>query len=217
LAAACGGAQRKPEPKPAVAPAPQVETRPAPAAVDDGFRVDYRPQEQGRTLVEVLEPAGAEVQAYDAGTQVARDKAPLSFDAAPDKWYRVEVRLPSGGVREKKVAARGGQIASVRLTVAQDAGPQPMERAQFRALVQQLDQTAGDVAKLALLKTALAYNWITSAMAGVLLDHIVYRQSKLDAVPILRDRMLDKQNGYRILDHFTYREDKEKVQQMLLH
>ena len=99
---------------------------------------------------------------------------------------------------------------------AADLGPQPMERGKFRAFVQRIDETAGDAGKLALLKTALAYNWITSAMAGVLLDHLTYRQSKLDAMPILGDRILDKENAYNILDHFTYREDKEKVQQLLL-
>ena len=90
-----------------------------------------------------------------------------------------------------------------------------MDRRKFRALVQQVDQTAGDAAKIGLLKSALGYNWITTAMAGVLLDHLTYRQSKLDAVPMLRDRMLDRQNGYQLLDHFTYREDKERVQQLL--
>jgi hypothetical protein len=216
VSAACSsGPQPMPESKPQPPPPAQVESRPVSGPVDDGFRVDYRPQAEGRTLVEVVEPAGAEVQAWDAGTQIARDKAPLSFDAVGDKWYRVEVRLPSGGLREKKVAARAGHVASVRLTVAQDQGPQPMDRGQFKALLQQLDQTAGDAGKLALLKTALAYNWLSSAMAAVLIDHMVYRQSKLDAVPLIRDRILDKQNAYRMLDHFTYREDKEKVQQLL--
>ena len=214
---ACHSAAPRPEPKVEAPPAPVAQPAPVAApTVDDGFRIEYRQQAEGRTLIEVVDPAGAEVQAYDGGAQVARDKAPMSFAAAADKWYRLEVRLPSGLVREKKIAARAGQVTSIRLAVAQDAGPQPMDRGKFRALVQQVDETAGDPAKIALLKAALGYNWITAAMAGVLLDHLTYRQSKLDAVPMLRDRMLDKENGYNILDHFTYREDKEKVQQLLL-
>ena len=213
--AACSSAAPRPEPKPEPPPAPVAQPAPPPAAVDDGFRVEYRAQAEGSTLIEVVDPAGAEVQAYDGGTQVARDKAPMSFVATADKWYRLEVRLPSGLVREKKIAARAGQVTSIRIAVAPEQGPQPMDRDKFRALVHQVDTTAGDAAKIALLKTALGYNWITTAMAGVLLDHLTYRQSKLDAVPMLRDRMLDKQNGYQILGHFTYREDKEKVQQLL--
>jgi hypothetical protein len=44
---------------------------------------------------------------------------------------------------------------------------------------------------------------------------VVYRQSKLDAVPLIKDRILDKQNAYLLYQHFTYREDKELVRQML--
>jgi len=215
LLAACAGSKPAPETEKKKEPEAAVEARPL-GPVDDGFRVEYRAQAEGRALVEVVEPAGAEVMAYDAGTQVARDKAPMSFAAAPDKYYRLEVRMPSGAVKEKKVAARAGQVASVRVLAAADAGPQPMNREAFKGLLQSLDETAGDAGKLALLKTALPYNWITAAMAGVIIDHITYRQTKMDAVPILRDRILDKQNSYWILDHFTYREDKEKVQQELL-
>jgi hypothetical protein len=217
LFAACSGAPPRPqvEDKPAPPP-PPVEARPS-AAVDDGFRVEYRPQAEGRSLVEVVEPAGADVIVWDAGTQVARDKAPLSIESTPDKYYRIELRLPSGAVKEKKIAARAGQIASVRVIVAADAGPQPMARDAFKGLVHQVDLQGSDVAKMALLKTALAYNWITSAMAGVLLEHIVYRQSKLDVLPMLRDRILDRENSYMLIDHFVYREDKAKVQEMLLH
>jgi hypothetical protein len=52
-------------------------------------------------------------------------------------------------------------------------------------------------------------------MAGVLLEHIVHRESKLGVIPIVKDRILDKQNAYTLYQHFTYREDKAKVQEML--
>jgi hypothetical protein len=65
------------------------------------------------------------------------------------------------------------------------------------------------------VETALRQAWITTEQAGKLLEHIVYRQSKLDAVPVLKDRILDKQNAYLLYQHFTYREDKEKVREML--
>lgn len=214
--AACSSAPPRPEEKP---PAPTPPPAPAPLpTVDDGFRIDYRPQAEGKTLLEVVEPAGAEVIVWDAGTQLAHDKAPLAVDAASDKYYRVDVRLPSGSVKEKKVQARSGQVASVRLVVAADAGPQPMSREAFHGLVKQVDQqSGGDVGKMALLKTALAYNWITSAMAGVLLEHIVYRQSKLDVLPLLRDRILDRENAYLLIEHYVYREDKAKAQEVLAH
>ena len=218
LLAACSGAQPRPQvvEKPAPPPPPATVAKPIENA-DDGFRVEYRPQAEGRSLIEVVEPAGAEETIWDAGTQVARDKAPLSVESTADKYYRVELRLASGAVKEKKIAAHAGQIASVKVIVTAGAGPQPMARDAFKGLVHQVDLQGGDVGKMALLKTALAYNWITSAMAGVLLEHIVYRQSKLEALPMLRDRILDRENSYLLIDHFTYREDKAKVQEMLLH
>jgi Domain of unknown function (DUF4476) len=54
-------------------------------------------------------------------------------------------------------------------------------------------------------------------MAGVLIDHIVHRENKLAAVPILKDRILDRENAFWLYQHFTYREDKAKVQEILEH
>ena len=65
--------------------------------------------------------------------------------------------------------------------------------------------------------SAAAKQWFTSAMAGVVIDHIVYRESKLAAVPILKDRILDRENAFWLYQHFTYREDKAKVQEILEH
>ena len=66
-----------------------------------------------------------------------------------------------------------------------------------------------------MLKVALQTNFITTAMAGVLLEHLTYRQNKLDAVPLMKAKIVDKQNQYLLIDHFTYREDKAKVQELL--
>ena len=226
LLAGASACSHREQPVPTLARDPQTaagpaaaETRPVAgpvASADDGMRVEYRAQSDGRTLLEVIEPQGADVIAYDGGTQVAHDRAPMSFEAQGDKYYRLEVRLASGAVMEKKLAARAGMVGSLRVVVAGDAGPPPMSRSAFKDLVNSIDREAGDVAKLALLKTAAAYNWFTTAMAGVLLEHIVYRESKLDAVPLLKDRILDRQNSYRLIEHFTYREDKAKVQELLL-
>lgn len=91
-----------------------------------------------------------------------------------------------------------------------------MTHDEFHRLLNMVDQEAGDKAKLALVETAAASNWLTAAQAGALLEHIVYRQSKLDAVPLIKSRILDKKNEYLLIEHFTYREDKVKVQEMLL-
>jgi hypothetical protein len=102
-------------------------------------------------------------------------------------------------------------------TAPAPTGPQPMSREGFKAFVHALDMEAGDDAKLGLLRSASASNWYTAAMAGVIVDHVVHRENKLLAVPIVKDRILDRENAFWLYEHFTYREDKAKVQEMLGH
>ena len=47
------------------APPPPKAAAPAQAAADDGATLDFRPQAEGRTLVEVVEPAGALCEVTD--------------------------------------------------------------------------------------------------------------------------------------------------------
>jgi Domain of unknown function (DUF4476) len=223
LLASCAGPQIVPPEKPAEAqpqPPPErpPERPPRPEAqptviVEDGMRLEYRAH--GRTVIEVTEPEGTQVQAFDGPALIAADTAPVAFDALPDHYYRMVFQLPSGGVREKKVQARAGQLLNVRVTEAK--GPQAMAERDFRTLRTALEREPGDAAKLAVLRTAAANAFFTTSQAGQLIDKLVYRDDKLAAVPILKDRILDKQNAWQLYQHFTYREDKMKVQEMLEH
>ena len=222
LLAACAGPRVVPAEKPAEAQ-PERPERPSERAperppqptviIEDGMRLEYRPH--GRTVIEVTEPEGTQVQAFDGPALVAADTAPVAFDALPDHYYRMVFQLPSGGVREKKVQARAGELLNVR--VSEGKGPQAMNDKDFRTLRTALDREAGDAAKLAVMRTAAANAFFTTAQAGQLIDRLVYRDDKLAAVPILKDRILDKQNAWQLYQHFTYREDKMKVQEMLEH
>lgn len=94
-------------------------------------------------------------------------------------------------------------------------GPQPMTEAEFATLKRTIAMELGDKAKIATLGVALGDNWITAAQAGKLLDVVVYREGKLEALPALRARILDKKNSYLLIQKFTYREDKEKAKEIL--
>jgi Domain of unknown function (DUF4476) len=220
LLAACAALEVKPErptdaqPPPSERPSERPERPPQPTVIlEDGMRLEYRPH--GRTVIEVTDPEGTQVQAFDGPALVAADTAPLAFDALPDHYYRMVFQLPSGGVREKKVQARAGELLNVRVT--EGRGPQPMNDKEFHMLRSALDGEPGDAAKLAVLRTVAANAFFTTAQAGQLIDRLVYRDDKLAAVPILKDRILDKQNAWQLYQHFTYREDKMKVQEMLEH
>ncbi len=97
------------------------------------------------------------------------------------------------------------------------AAPQALTHEEFHRLLLAVDQEAGDKAKLAIVETAAAHAWFSTAQAGALLDHLVYRESKLFAVPVLKGHIVDLQNEYLLYQHFTYREDKAKVEEMLAH
>jgi hypothetical protein len=150
-------------------------------------------------------------------TLIGRDTAPMTVKGQPDHWYAIAARLPSGTAREAKVQARAGQVASVRFIDLAPQGPQTMSREDFKGFLQAVDEEPGDQAKLNLIRSAASHQWFTSAMAGVLIDHIVHRENKLAAVPILKDRILDRENAFWLYQHFTYREDKARVQEMLEH
>jgi hypothetical protein len=221
LFAACAAPQVAPPEKPTEAPPPPerpVEARPPPPQpptilVEDGMRLEYRAH--GRTVVEITEPEGMQVQAFDGPALVAADTTPVAFDALPDHYYRMVFQLPSGAVREKKLQARANELLTVRLMEAK--GPHAMTEKDFHTLRLAVERETGDAAKLAVLRTAAANAFFTTAQAGQLIDRLAYRDDKLAAVPILKDRILDKQNAWQLYQHFTYREDKMKVQEILEH
>ena len=202
---------RAPSPPPAAA-----EVQPA-KVLEENVAVEYRPQSEGQTLLEVASPAGAQVDVHEGAALAGRDLAPMTVRAEADHWYMVSARLPTGEMREAKVLARAGQIASVHFATAAPQGPQAMSHDGFKDFVRGVDAEAGDEAKLHLIRSAAAHEWFTAAMAGVLIEHIVHRENKLLAVPLLKDRILDRENAFWLYQHFTYREDKAKVQEMLEH
>jgi hypothetical protein len=212
---ACASA-RVQETKPAPAPPPAAIVQPAPVS-EENVAVDYRPQSEGKTLLEVASPTGARVDVREGQALTGRDAAPMTVKAEADHWYVVEARLPSGELRETKVQARAGQVASVHFATPVPQGPQVMSRDAFKDFVHNVDTEAGDEAKLRLIKSAAGNQWFTAAMAGVLIDHVVHRDNKLLAVPLLKDRILDRENAFWLYQHFTYREDRAKVQELLEH
>jgi hypothetical protein len=215
-AAACSGPVQETRKEQAAAPAPASSPVPSPAPTDEAT-VEYRAQAEGHSLIEVASPAGARVDVREGQALIGRDTVPMTVKAQPDHWYAIAARLPSGTARDVKIQARAGQVASVRFVDLAPQGPQAMSRDAFKSFVQAVDEEAGDEGKLNLIRSAAAHQWFTSAMAGVLIDHIVHRENKLAAVPILKDRILDRENAFWLYQHFTYREDKAKVQEILEH
>jgi len=216
VAAACSGPVQETRKEQAPASPPPSSAVVSPAPFDEAT-VDYRPQSEGHSLLEIAAPAGARVDVREGQALIGRDTVPMTVKVQPDHWYAIAARLPSGTARDLKVQARAGQVASVRFLDLAPQGPQAMSREAFKSFLQAVDEEAGDQAKLNLIRSAAARQWFTSAMAGVLIDHVVHRENKLAVVPILKDRILDRENAFWLYQHFTYRDDKAKVQEILEH
>lgn len=110
------------------AAAPAVES-------SDGYRIAYERNAGGATVIKVLAPEGAQCQVWDGRRLVAEDDLPMSFDARPDRFYRLMVKLADGQVWEKKVAAKHGQTASVWVTAL---APAPAPQVQTQVVVHEV-------------------------------------------------------------------------------
>jgi hypothetical protein len=123
----------------------------------------------------------------------------------------------SARIEETKPTPQPAPAAIAQPAPVTPQGPKAMSHEAFKDFVHNLDIEAGDEAKLRLIKSAASHQWFTAAMAGVLIDHVVHRDNKLLAVPLLKDRILDRENAFWLYQHFTYRDDRAKVQEMLEH
>jgi hypothetical protein len=215
--AACKGPREEARKEPARPPAPAPAPVLAAPVLGEDTAVEYRAQSDGQSLIEVTSPVGARIDVREGQALIGRDQAPMAVKAEADHWYLISARLPSGSTREARLQARAGQVASLRFTDVAPAGPQAMSREAFKDFVHAIDLEAGDAAKLNLIRSAAAHEWFTAAMAGVLIDHVVHRENKLAAVPVLKGRILDRENAFWLYQHFTWREDKARVQEMLEH
>ena len=217
--AACSGPARETKAAPRTVARTAPEPAPVPSPVlpvdSNGIALEYRPQAEGRTMIEVREPDGASVRIFDGLKLVDEESAPLAVEAVADHWYRVSAHLPSGALREKKVKGQAGQVATLSFTDAGVRGPVALTHEELRRLIVALDQEVGDKARLSILETAVRHAWFTSAQVGALIDHVVYRDNKLLAARVLKDHILDKENAYLLYQHFTYRDDKARVQDLL--
>src|SRR5689334_15361162 len=108
-AAACSGPAQEARKESAPAPGSAVAAV-QPPVISDEVSVDYRPQSEGQSLIEVASPVGARVDVREGQALVGRDTAPMTVRTQPDHWYAIAARLPSGAAREAKIQARSGQV-----------------------------------------------------------------------------------------------------------
>jgi hypothetical protein len=210
----------------------------------EGYRLAYETNAGGATVMKVLAPEGAQCQVWDGRRLVAEDGLPMSFDARPDRFYRIRVKLADGQVWEKKLSAKRGQIASLWVTALapapapqvqtqvvvhevhhvhheQPAPPPPpmpvaMYEADFAALKNAIAAEAFSAQKHQVLDTAVGSALFTVAQVGQIVDLFDFGNDKVKAVEtISAGRIVDRQNAYQLYSHFDFSSEKEKVKRLL--
>jgi hypothetical protein len=191
------------------------------------YRLFYEPNPDGVTVMRVVAPAGARVQAWQGRRLVAEDEAPMSFAAQPDAFYRLVITLPDGRVWERRLPARARHTGSLSLlvggagggtVVASEppvAGPMAMSDLDFATLVSALRHESFENQRLDVLRSAASAAYFTVAQVGQLVDLYDFSNGKVKAVEITRGHIVDAQNAFQLYSHLTFEADKARVRRIL--
>ena len=90
-----------------------------------------------------------------------------------------------------------------------------METSQFLELLNTLNQQSSSKDKKTLIKTAVNYNRFTTEQVIQLLEPIDLARDKLGTLEFLRPHIVDLENGFQIMDIFTFAKDQKKASEIL--
>lgn len=193
----------------------------------DGFHITYRPSDTGYTQLEVVEPQGARATLWDGAQLVADDDVPTAATVRSGRWYRLVVTRHDGAVFERKLQSRDGLRGTVRVfgfaapapaptpVVVAPAGPTQMSGAQFARLVSAIEEQSFSAQKLDVLRTAASDAWFTCDQVGEVIELFTFGKDKVEAVGVVRDRIVDRQNAFTLYERFTFSNEKEAVKRLL--
>ncbi len=93
--------------------------------------------------------------------------------------------------------------------------PAGMDGASFAALLQAVKSEAFSQNKLGAIESAASSAFFTVDQVGQLVDVLSFSADKVQAVTLTRARLVDPGNGFKLLNHFPFSGDKEKVRGIL--
>ncbi len=217
------------------APAPKTKASVSSSVKGNDFKLSYTTHPGGKTLIKVVEPAGAKGRVLNGATVVkGNTDIPFTATVEGDNFYKVEVFCP-GGTWNKSIEAKEGMEA--RLEVACPANmtmemnvnitekpakkqpaaePAPktsktMSASQFQSLVGAIEAESFADGKLRVLKDAAQGNFFTSEMVGKIIDLYDFAGNKVDAGVICYPKVVDKENFYTVYSHFDFDSSKDEL------
>ncbi|MCU0696125.1 MAG: DUF4476 domain-containing protein [Myxococcaceae bacterium] len=213
---------------PAPAPGPAARVQPPPRAFGgDAFSIEYGPLlGVPGSAIKIVSPeaATAEVWAED-GTLAGTFSVPFLFQGRSEQYYRFilvgqdglllldkkfQTKQFIGGLIKYRAAAPAPAQAQ-----AVAAAAQGMAEADFEALVNAVNDAGFGHEKLGVIDTAAQSHFFTIEQVGKLVDLLGSSDEKVGVVEKTRKKIVDRQNGFKLLEHFSFSADKEKVRKLL--
>jgi len=93
--------------------------------------------------------------------------------------------------------------------------PVGMPDAAFEELLKGLRMELKADLRMDMIKRATAQHPITVEQVGKLVDVLVFSPEKVQVVELTADKIVDKENSGRLLQHFVFPADRKKVSEML--
>jgi hypothetical protein len=210
------------------APAAPQQVQPPPRTLGvEHFSIDYAPTGVPASTIQVLSPEGASAEVWsDAGQLEGRFSVPFNFRGRANTWYRFILVGPDGlALFDRKLEVKrflGGTLRMRRAAPVVVAPPPPpvmvaagMPAHDFDALVAAVNDASFGDEKLGVISTAAQSHVFTVDQVGALVDLLSHSSEKVKVVELTRHRLVDRHNSFRLLSHFTFSSDKQKVQQLL--
>jgi hypothetical protein len=201
----------------------------------EAFKLAYDADPAGRTMLKVLAPEGLGVRISEGMSVRHQDSIPTSFTASGGHFYRIEVYTPQAVVFDKKFEAKEGMIgqlwvsaqpAAVNVSVSMTAAPAPapaparevracMGAPDLSAVKREIDDADFSASKISVLESAAKRRWFCVAQVVEVLEQFDFSADKLQALRIMKARIVDGENHYKIYGALDFEADKEEAKRIL--
>ncbi len=184
----------------------------------DSFNIAFemKPEETLR----LISPEGAHADIWaDDGSYLGGYDLPCEVKARPGQFYRVVMSANGGLLFDRKVELRKYFRTNVMYRGAPTATvvvvqPQPsFQMVDFGALVEAVKAEAFGDAKLDVVRTS--EGGLTVDQLGQLVDLFSFSSEQVKVVEICNQRLVDRQNAFKLYKHFTFDGDKQQVKSIL--
>jgi hypothetical protein len=134
------------------------------------------------------------------------------FATSAAAWLLLDKKLQARQYIGALVTFRGEAAAP---TTVPTPVAQGMAETDFEALVNAVNDAGFGHEKLGVIDTAAQSHVFTVEQVGKLVDLMGASDGKVGVVERTHRKLVDRQNGFKLLEHFSFSADKEKVRKLL--